>query len=103
MSGFYKYSFTKRERDEGKHASIIQKGKMERSSALFVDSARLALGGLEIRNLVLWNERTGQMNALIINIGRRWDDPDGILKRVGLRVHCMRACVAVDMRWLEHA
>ena len=72
MSGFYKYSFTTRERDEGKHASIIQKGKTEMSSALFVDSARLALGGLEIRNLVLWNERTGQMNALIINIGRRW-------------------------------
>jgi len=45
MSGFYKYSFTTRERDEGKHASIIQKGKTERSSALFVDSARLALGG----------------------------------------------------------
>jgi len=66
---------------------------MERSFAVFVDSARLALGEVETRNLVLWSEGTGRMKALIINIGRRWDDPEGILKRVGFRVHCMRVCV----------
>jgi hypothetical protein len=43
MSSFYKYSFTKWETDEKEHASTIQKGKMERTSALFVDSACLAL------------------------------------------------------------
>jgi hypothetical protein len=77
MSGFYKYSLTKRTLDEGKHASIIQKGKMERPPAFFFASACLALGGFEIQDLVLRSERTGQTRALI-NIGRRWDDPDMI-------------------------
>jgi hypothetical protein len=51
MSSFYKYSVTKWATDEGEHASTIQKGKMERTSALFVDSTCLALMGLEIRDL----------------------------------------------------
>jgi len=84
MSCLYRYSFTIRERHEGEHASIIQKGKMERSFALFVDSARLALGGLRFETLFFGEKSTGQMTALIINIGRRWEDPDGILKRVGI-------------------
>jgi hypothetical protein len=98
MSGFYKYSFTKRETDEGEHASTIQKGKMERAFALFVDSACLALRRLEIRNLVLRNKRPGQMKALIINIGRRWDDRDGILKRIWFEGALHACCVAVNMR-----
>jgi hypothetical protein len=55
------------------------------------------LGGLEIRYLVRWNERPGQTGALIINIGRRWDDRDGILKRVGFE-GALHACVSV---WLS--
>ena len=59
-------------------------------------------GRLEIRNLVLRNERPGQTKALTINIGRRWDDRDGILKRVGFEGALHACCVAVNMRWLDH-
>jgi len=40
----------------------------------YFDSTASALGGLEIRSLILRNERAGQTKALTINIGRRWDD-----------------------------
>jgi len=88
----------------GKHASS-KRGKW-RGLLLYLSILLVwRWGGIEIRNLVLWSEGTGQMKALIINIGRRWDDPEGILKRVGSRVHCMRVCVCVvvDMPWLRHA
>jgi hypothetical protein len=49
----------------------------------------------------------GQRKGLTINIGRRWDDRDGILKRDGFE-GALHACacgvrVAVDMWRLDHA
>ena len=81
---FTRIHFTKRDSGEGEHASTIQKGKMERTSALFVDSACLALGGTRDSKTSFFGTRDlGQRKGLIINIGRRWDDRDGILKRDG--------------------
>jgi hypothetical protein len=67
------FTFTKRESGEGEHASIIQKGKMERTFALLVNSACLALGGdLRFETSFFGTRDLGRRKALFINIGRRW-------------------------------
>jgi hypothetical protein len=81
---------------------------MERTFALFVDSACLALGGTRDSKTSFFGTRDlGQRKGLIINIGRRWDDRDGILKRDGfegaLHVCACGVRVAVDMWRLDHA
>jgi hypothetical protein len=92
---FIRIHFTTRDSGQGEHASTIQKGKMERTSALFVDSACLALRGTRDSKTSFFGTRDMvQRKGLIINIGRRWDDRDGILKRDGFE-GALHVCVCV--------
>lgn len=69
---------------------------MERSFCFYLSFLLVWRWGLEIRNLVHWNGKPRQAEATIINIGRRWDDRDGISKRVGFE-GALHACV-----WLSN-